>query len=256
MAITTERLTVNGPDGQFQAYFAAPQQNNSVPDDPVPDDPAPDDPAPGDPVPGVIVIQEIFGVNSHIRSVTERLAQAGFAALAPDIFWRIEHGIELGYNADDVAKGRELKSKMNMDEVISDVSATFDALTTRPECNQKQKPGIVGFCYGGLISYVAAARLNPACASSYYGGGIVDYLNEADKINAPIQFHFGSEDNAIPLDQVEQVRQIMADKADTGVFVYQGAGHGFHCEQRGSYNAASAAVAWDRTLKLFAQHLA
>jgi carboxymethylenebutenolidase len=230
----SESLTITSSGGSFQGYFTAPDSAS---------------------VPGVIVIQEIFGVNSHIRSVCERLTEAGYAALAPDIFWRVQPGIELGYTADDIAKGRELKAKMNMDEVIEDVRAAFDVLGAQPEC-QGQKLGIIGFCYGGLISYTAATRLDPACASSYYGGGIVEYLNEADRLSCPIQFHFGEQDAAIPLDQVEQVRKAVSRKTNAEVFVYEGAGHGFHCDQRGSYNEASAKIAWERTLSLFGKYLA
>lgn len=233
MTIKTEQLTITNADGSFQGYFAAPESG---------------------PAPGVVVIQEIFGVNSHIRSVVDRFAEAGYVALAPDIFWRIEPGIELGYTPDDVSKGRELKGKMNMDEVIEDVRATFSVLAAHPQC-RGERQGIVGYCYGGLITFTAAARLNPACASSYYGGGIVEYIDEADQISCPIQFHFGEKDGAIPLDQVEQVRNAVSNKANAEVFVYEGAGHGFHCDQRGSYDAGSADIAWQRTLELFSKHL-
>jgi carboxymethylenebutenolidase len=233
MAMISEWLTISGLGGKFQGYFAAP---------------------PGASAPGVVVIQEIFGVNSHIRSVVERLAQAGYAALAPDLFWRVTPGIELGYTPDDIAKGRELKAKMNMAEVIEDVDASFAALGARPECAGR-KLGIVGFCYGGLVSYVAAVRLQLACASSYYGGGIPEYLDEIDNLACPIQFHFGAEDAAIPLDQVEQIRRAAKGKPNAEVFVYEGAGHGFHCDQRASFQADAAALAWERTLGLFAQHL-
>ena len=233
MPIKSEKFMINHANGSFQGYFAASETGTA---------------------PGVVVIQEIFGVNSHIRSVVDRLAEAGYAALAPDIFWREGTDIELGYTPEDVSKGRELKAKMNMDEVIEDVSATFDTLAARPECHSEQQ-AIVGFCYGGLIVYTAAARLNPACASSYYGGGIVEYIAEADQITCPIQFHFGEKDAAIPLDQVEQVRNAVSYKTDAEVFVYEGAGHGFHCDQRGSYDAKSAEIAWQHTLGLFGKHL-
>lgn len=234
MVIHSENVSITSAGGTFQGYFAAPE---------------------GDPVPGVIVIQEIFGVNSHIRSVVERFAAAGYAALAPDIFWRVEPGIELGYTPDDVAKGRALKDKMNLDEVIEDVRASFAVLGARPECADK-KLGITGYCYGGLIAYAAAARLDPACASSYYGGGITNYLDEANNISQPIQFHFGSEDGGIPMTDVEQIRQAMSGHDKAEVFVYEGAGHGFHCDQRGSFDQDSANLAWERTLGLLAQHLA
>ena len=139
-----------------------------------------------------------------------------------------------------------------MDEVIDDLRTTLAALRARPEC-QGDKIGIVGYCYGGLLTYTTAARLDAACASSYYGGGIVDYLDEAGHINRPMQFHFGAQDAGIPLGHVEQIRQAVAHKAQVEVFVYDGADHGFHCDQRGSYDEASAALAWQRTLDLFHQ---
>ena len=231
MTMQTQMLDVTGADGAFQAYFATPDSPRA----------------------GLIVIQEIFGVNSHMRDVTERLAGAGFAALTPDLFWREQPGIELGYTPEDVAKGRELKAKSEVDHAIRDVGAAFDVLSARPECRGK-KIGVIGFCYGGLITYLAAARLKPACAASYYGGGIVGYLDEADKIDCPIQFHFGQQDSAIPLDQVEQIRAAVSGK-DAEIFIYEGAGHGFHCDQRGSYNEASAKVAWERSMTLFNNHL-
>ncbi|MFO1351985.1 MAG: dienelactone hydrolase family protein [Gammaproteobacteria bacterium] len=234
MALNTEWLDIDSGNGRFQAYLAAPAAASA---------------------PGVVVIQEIFGVNSHIRSVCERLAQAGYAALAPDIFWRVRPRIELGYGPDDIAQGRELKAKMKMDEVIEDVRASFAALAARPQCRGR-KSAIVGYCYGGLVAYVAAARLHPACASSYYGGGIVEYLDEADKLDLPMQFHFGAKDAAIPLDQVEKIRAAVANKPAIEVLVYPDAGHGFHCDQRASFHAPSAELAWNRTLALFTRHLA
>ena len=227
----TQMIDVAGADGVFPAYFAAPDN----------------------PKAGLIVIQEIFGVNSHMRDVTERLAEAGFAALTPDLFWRQQPGIELGYTPDDVARGRELKAKTEVDDAIKDISAAFDALSARAECRAK-KIGVIGFCFGGLLTYLAATRLKPACAASYYGGGITAYLDEADKIDCPMQFHFGEQDSAIPLEQVEQIRAAVSGK-NAEIFIYEGAGHGFHCDQRGSYNEASAKVAWERSMTLFNQHL-
>lgn len=234
MAIHSAAITVDGPDGAFGAYLAAPGAGAGAP--------------------GVLVIQEIFGVNPHIRSVVDRFAEAGYAALAPDVFWRLQPGVELGYDTADVARGRELKGQMNNDQAVADLEATIATLAELPECSGG-RPGVVGYCYGGLLSYLVAARLDPACLSSYYGGGIADYLHEAGKIDCPAQFHFGSEDTAIPLDQVGRLRDALADKPDCEVFVYEGAGHGFHCDQRGSYHAASADLAWRRTLQLFGTHL-
>ena len=233
MSTKSETVTITSAGGTFEGYFAAPEGKTS---------------------PGVVVIQEIFGVNSHIRSVVDRLSDAGYAALAPDVFWRVEPGIQLGYAPDDVTAGREIRAKIEVDDTVEDVRATFEALGARPEC-KSQKLGIVGFCYGGLITYLSAVRHQPACASAYYGGGIPNYLGEVNGLTAPIQFHFGDQDSGIPMEHVDQIREATKDNGTAEVFVYEGAGHGFHCDQRGSYDAPSAKVAWERTLALFAQHL-
>lgn len=173
MGIKREHIDIISPAGTFKGYFAAPEGGGAVP--------------------GVVVIQEIFGVNSHIRHVVENFAAAGYAALAPDVYWREEAGLELDYTPDDVAKGRELKGKMNMDEVMEDLKATFDTLGARPE-TRGRKLGLNGYCFGGMVAYLGACRLNPAATSAYYGGGIGGLLGEAGGINAPIQYHFGEID--------------------------------------------------------------
>ena len=228
---TEDILITNGSD-RFKAYLAIPETT---------------------PAPGVLVVQEIFGVNSHIRSVTERFAEAGFIALAHDVFWRDAPGIELGYQPDDIARGRDLKAAMNTDNAVADMKAALTTLRARPECTGKV--AVVGYCYGGFLTYLAATRLDPDCASSYYGGGIAEYLAEAGNIGIPMQFHFGELDASIPLAHVEQIRQAVSGKENTEVFVYPGAGHGFHCDQRGSFDSASADQAWARTIDLFNRHL-
>ncbi|MCH9046927.1 MAG: dienelactone hydrolase family protein [SAR324 cluster bacterium] len=234
MATSSEHVKITSAGGTFDGYFAAPGGDGAAP--------------------GVVVIQEIFGVNSHIRSVVERLAGEGYAALAPDLFWRVRPGIELGYTPDDIAQGREIRGKLNDDEVVEDVRATFEVLGKRPEC-QGRKLGITGFCWGGFVTYLAACRLSPAATASYYGGGIAGFLDEADKIDAPILFHFGEKDARIPLSDVEQVKEKVAGKHDAQVFVYPEAEHGFHCDQRGSYQEAAARQAWARSMELFGKHL-
>jgi carboxymethylenebutenolidase len=233
MAVKTEWVTVVNAEQTFPAYLALPAG-----------------PAKG----GVVVIQEIFGVNSHIRSVAERTAEAGYVALAPDLFWRVRPHIELGYTPDDIAQGREFRGKLKDDESVQDVDATARVLNARAEMKGK-KWGIMGFCWGGLITYLAAARLKPAAASAYYGGGIVNYLGEAANIKCPIVFHFGELDKGIPQDQVDKLKEAVKSKKDATVHVYPGADHGFHCDQRGSYNAASAKQAWGRTVEFFGKTL-
>ena len=234
MAIHTEMLKINGPNGTLDGYLAAPEAGGA---------------------PGVVVIQEIFGVNEHIRSVTDRLAQAGYAALAPDLFWQTQPGFTSGYSPEEIEHARGLRGKIDDGKAVEDVGAALQVLETHPKC-RGGKMGATGFCWGGLITYLVAARLKPACASSYYGGGIVNYIGEAQEITNPVMFHFGDQDASIPMDQVEQIKTTLQGRSDVEIFVYPGAGHGFHCEMRGSYDEASAHQAWDRTMEFFKKHLA
>jgi carboxymethylenebutenolidase len=233
MAIKTEWVTVVSAEQPFPAFLALPEG-----------------PAKG----GVLVIQEIFGVNNHIRSVTQRTAEAGYVAIAPDLFWRVKPHIELGYTPDDITKGREYRGKLKDEEVVKDLEAAMKVMTARAEMKGK-KWGAMGFCYGGLLTYLTAARLKPAASAAYYGGGIVNYLGEVDNIKSPITFHFGELDKGIPMEQVDKLKAAVAGKPDTAVHVYPGADHGFHCDERGSYNPASAKQAWGRTLEFFGKHL-
>ena len=208
----------------------------------------------------VVVVQEIFGVNSHIRAVTERFAARGFAALAPALFHRLEPqarhdapmGIELGYTADDVQKGRSLKSRAEALPgdltVAQDLCAAVDWLAEQTG----QKVGMVGFCWGGLLTWRAAALLPQLSAAvSYYGGGMTLPEERARTPQCPVMAHFGREDAHIPLDGV-----IALSQAHPGVqvHVYE-AGHGFNCDQRPDYDDASAVQAKDRTLAFFDQYL-
>ena len=234
MAIKTQWIQVPAGSQSFRAYLATPDLPN--------------------PRPGVLVVQEIFGVNSHIRSVADRVAEAGYVALAPDLFWRAQKDFEVGYTPDDIAKGREVRGKMDMEQVMTDMKSTADVLKARPE-TKGQKMGVMGFCWGGLLTYMSACRFQPDAASAYYGGGIPPFLKEADKITKPIMFHFGELDKGIPMSDVEQVQAAVRSKKDATVFVYPGADHGFHCDQRGSYHAPSAAKAWGRTMEFFGKTL-
>jgi carboxymethylenebutenolidase len=234
MAIKTETVKIKSAGGTFNGFFAAPQG--------------------GGPVPGVVVIQEIFGVNSHMRDMCQRFANAGYAALAPDLFHSIGPDIQLGYTPDDIAKGREMRGKLNDDKVVEDVRASFETLGARPESKGK-KLGITGYCYGGFVTYLAACRLKPAAVSAYYGGGIVNAIQEADKISAPIQFHFGEKDPGIPMAQVDQIKAKMTGRSNAEVFVYPDADHGFNCNDRKSYQPAAAKLAWERTMQHFGKHL-
>jgi carboxymethylenebutenolidase len=216
-----ETVQLTSADGhQFDAYRAAPD---------------------GVPLGAVVVIQEIFGVNKHIRDVTEGFAREGYLAIAPAIFDRFSKGVELGYEEDDISIGRELKSKgnENLDNILADVEAAFDAV------KDNGFVGITGYCWGGVIVWAAACRLNFDAASSYYGGGIIDLVNESPKCKTIM--HFGREDESIPL---EDVNIISTAHPKVIVHLYN-AGHGFNCDRRRSYDEKSAELALIRTLKLF-----
>ena len=232
MAIKTESVSIPLNGTSFPGYFAAPESGST---------------------PGVVVIQEIFGVNNHIRDVTNRFAEAGYSAVAPDLFWHVKPGIELGYTPDDIAKGRDIRGQIGDDDALADVQAAMDYLKGRPECSGKL--GIVGYCWGGYVVFMAAANLQLNAASAYYGGGITGKLAEAAKITLPTLFHFGDQDTSIPMDQVQQIQEAFAGKSNATVHVYPGAQHGFHCNERGSFNPDSSKQAMARTLEHFGQHL-
>ena len=201
------------------------------------------DPA-GKPRGGLVVIQEIFGVNSHIRSVADGYAADGYLAIAPALFDRVERGFEVGYAPPDMERGRAIRAKVSLDDALKDVAAAIKAAAAAG------KVGIVGYCWGGTVAWAAATRLGGlACSSPYYGGGIAEIA--AEKPRCPVMFHFGETDQHIPMTDVEKIRKAQPGQT---LHVYP-AGHGFNCEQRGSYPAASAKLARERTLAFLRQHL-
>ena len=202
---------------------------------------------PGDGVRGgVVVVQEIFGVNAHIREVVDGYAAEGYAALAPALFDRVERDVELGYGQADASRGRELAfAGLSRDDALRDLQAAIE------EAGKHGKVGVVGYCYGGLLAWLAACRCEGvACASAYYGGGIANELAQSPQ--CPLIMHFGELDAHIPLTDVDRIREALPD---TPVYVYP-AHHGFNCDHRGSYHAPSATTARQRTLALFREHLA
>ncbi|NKB97925.1 MAG: dienelactone hydrolase family protein [Pseudomonadales bacterium] len=193
----------------------------------------------------VVVIQEIFGVNSHIREVTDGYANKGYYAIAPKIFDRIEKDIELGYEEADMGKGIELAfQKLDHALALGDVQTAVNA------AGEHGKVGVVGYCFGGLLTWLSACTLQGvSAASSYYGGGVAGQMDKSPV--CPIIMHFGELDAHIPMSDVESVRSA---QPDTPVYVYD-ADHGFNCNHRGSFNAPAADLALERTLALFGEHL-
>ncbi len=233
MAIHTENVRITGPGGTFDGYFAAPD---------------------GGPVPGMIVIQEIFGVNTHIRDVTNRVAEAGYAALAPALFWREAPELSLDYSPEEIEKALGLMVQVSLDKAVEDVGGAMELLGARPEC-RADRIGVMGFCWGGLLSFLVSCRLDPVCAVPYYGGRIAEFLGEVADMKNPALFHFGELDPRIPKEQVEQIRRAVTGKPGVEVHVYPDAEHGFNCDKRGSYHQPSAELAWRRTMDFLARHL-
>jgi carboxymethylenebutenolidase len=194
---------------------------------------------------GVVVIQEIFGVNAHIRAVTDGYARAGYAAIAPQIFDRVERDVELGYGPDDMTRGIGIaRGKLKMEQTMLDLQAAID------DASRFGKVGVVGYCFGGLLTWLAACDLAGVSAvSSYYGGGVAGSLNRTPK--CPVQMHFGERDAHIPLSDVDKVRA-----AHPGVVVHvYPADHGFNCDHRASYDAAATKLALERTLEHFKRNV-
>jgi carboxymethylenebutenolidase len=194
----------------------------------------------------VVIVQEIFGVNSHIRSVADDYASQGFLAIAPALFDRVERNLQLGYGPEDRKKGMQAATQAGLEAALKDVDATIrHAAKTLGETNV----GVLGFCWGGTLAWLAATRLQPGAAVGYYGGQI--YKFAAEKPGCPVMLHFGEKDAHIPISEVETISR---RHPSTPVFLYD-AGHGFNCDQRESYEPRSAALARQRTLEFLHQHL-
>jgi carboxymethylenebutenolidase len=201
------------------------------------------DPA-GKPRGGIVVIQEIFGVNSHIQQVADGYAADGYLAIAPALFDRVQKNVDLGYSPEDIVKGREIRGKVTNDMALKDTEAAIKAASSAG------KVGIVGYCWGGLITWLAAAKLSGLSAAvPYYGGGILDNAELQPKV--PLMGHFGDKDQHIP---VEGVRKLAEKHKKHEIFIYS-ADHGFNCDHRGSYNAPAAKQARSRTLEFFRKHV-
>src|SRR5476649_2301747 len=199
----------------------------------------------GAPKAAVVVIQEIFGVNHHIRAVCDRIAANGYVAIAPAIFDRIEPNFQCGYSPEEVAVARKFVVNPDWAAMLLDTQAAIDAVANVGPV------GIVGFCLGGSVVYAAATKLSGLSAAiGYYGGAIVRFAGDTPKV--PTQLHFGEKDAGIPLSDVDIIRNL---RPDVEIHVYPGAQHGFNCEERGSYDKPSADIARQRSLEFFAKYL-
>ena len=230
--VTASWTTVSGSAGSFDAYLALPPAGRG---------------------PGLLLLQEIFGVNEHIRTVAEQYALDGFVVLAPDIFWQQQRRLDIGYTPDDIQRGRALAMATDRAALQRDLADAVKHLRVRSEV-QGRGVGAIGYCLGGRLAYLAAATAGVDAAVAYYGGGIQDMLDLAPQIGCPIQFHYGALDANIPPSALDKVRAAMQGR-DAEVHVYDGADHGFNCWARGSYQAAGAALAHGRALQFLATKL-
>lgn len=190
----------------------------------------------------LVVLQEIFGVNHHIRAVCDDFADSGYHVIAPALIDRVERGVEMGYEGPDIQRGIGLCQKIKPADTLLDIVASAEALG-------HERVGIIGYCWGGTMAWAAATQTHRfKAAVGWYGGGIVGMKDAVP--NCPVQLHFGAEDDHIPLSDIEAIR---AARPEMEVFVYEGAGHGFGCSERASYDARAAALAQERSLT-FLQH--
>jgi carboxymethylenebutenolidase len=200
----------------------------------------------GSPKGGVVVIQEIFGVNHHIRAVCDRIAAQGYAAIAPAIFDRQQPNFESGYSPDEIANARKFVANPDWGAMMRDTQAAID------EARKVGPAAIVGFCMGGTLAFLGAAKLNGLSAAiGWYGGHIAKNADEKPKV--PTQLHFGEKDASIPMSDVEIIKQKRG--GDCEIYVYPDAQHGFNCEERGSYNEAAAKLARERSMAFLDKHL-
>lgn len=195
----------------------------------------------------VVIIQEIFGVNAHIRRVTDDYAHEGYWAIAPALFDRVERGIEIGYDPPDMKRGMEIRAKVSIEDAVTDVAAAVDRAAE--QAGGQKKVAVVGYCWGGTLAWLAATRLEIGAAVGYYGGMISKYASELPA--APVMLHFGKLDKHIPMSEIDAIR---VQQPDVPVFVYD-ADHGFNCDARSSYEPVSAKLAKERTLEFLRKHV-
>lgn len=226
----TNWIDIQTGDGTFQAYLALPRGGKG---------------------PGIVLIQEIFGVNAHIRGVAEQYAADGYVVLAPDLFWRQGAHIELGYDDADWKKAVALKQKTDTGKAVADVAATIAALRARDGVDRVVS---IGYCFGGLLSYLTAANGGVDAAVAYYGGGIQDQLDKADAVTVPLLLHFGGKDSHIPAAAVKSVAERFGERDNVEIHIYPDAEHGFNCSHRASYHQRSAVEAHGHTLLFLAEN--
>jgi carboxymethylenebutenolidase len=226
MSITSKIVKLSAADGgTFNAYLALPEDGRG---------------------PGLVVLQEIFGVNRHLRELADRYAEEGYVTIVPDLFWRLQPGVDFGYSEAEIAAAFDYYGRFDPDQAIKDVADTIRALRAMPECNGKI--GALGFCLGGMLAYLTAARCNVEAAISYYGVGIEKRLNETGAVRCPLMLHFGEQDRFVPPAAREMIAAAFKERDDVESYVYPGADHAFNNPVRPSYDRFAASLAHSRTI--------
>ncbi len=224
-----ERISISTPDGDFSAYVARPAAAKA---------------------PAVVVIQEIFGVNQVMRDITDGLAAQGYLAICPDLFWRIEPGIDITDQSEaEWKRAFELFNAFDVDAGVRDIQATIK--TIRADAGCSGKVGAVGFCLGGLLAYLTATRTDADAAVSYYGVGIENRVAEAEKLTRPLLMHIASEDQFVPKDAQAVILQALKDHPQVEIHVYEGRDHAFARAGGAHHDEADAKLASGRTLQFF-----
>ena len=232
METNSQWIDIATDDGTFGAYLSLPRGGKG---------------------PGIVLLQEIFGVNQHIRNVADQYAADGYVVLAPDMFWRHGARIELGYVDADWKRAVELMQATDFAKAQTDVAATAKVL--RGLDGVGSKIAAMGYCFGGRLSYHTAANGVVDAAVAYYGGGIQNSLDRAGQIKVPMQMHFGAADSHIPAEAVKSIAERFDDNDSVEIHVYEGAEHGFNCNHRSAYQQRAAAQAHGNTLVFLSEQL-
>jgi carboxymethylenebutenolidase len=228
-----DQIAINGRDGVFRAYIARPDEL---------------------PAPAVVVLQELFGVNADIRKHCDELAEQGFIAVAPDLFWRQEPGVDLGVTSEaDWQHGLRLYQAYDRDAGVRDVEDTVDTVAKMPECTGKI--AVLGYCLGALMTFLTAVRYRVDAAVAYHGGDTEKYLGEVDGLHAPLLMHLAEEDEFISKRAQAEIRAALAGKANVAVYSYRGQRHAFSRHNGAHYDAEAAALANGRTSEFLEQQL-
>ncbi len=230
--MASEKVSITIGDEFFDAYVSLPPQGSG---------------------PGILLIQEIFGVNAHIRDVADRLAAEGFVVMAPDLFWRMKHNIQLGYEGADFEQALKYFEMFDETKGLSDLKEAATNLRDHKKCTGRV--GAMGFCLGGKLAYRLASHFNLNASICYYPVGLEDHLKDAERIRCEIAIHFAEQDHFVPKASVEKITEALASRPNFHIYQYEGVDHGFNCDVRGSYNKAAADLAWSRSLEILTKEL-